>query len=53
MSKTPPIPAEQRSFTDDKVRDRLRSAEPARREAPDLKTDREIEAERVSPGQSR
>jgi hypothetical protein len=28
MSKMPPIPPEQRSFTGDKARDRLRSAEP-------------------------
>lgn len=32
MSKMPPIPAEQRSFTGDKGRDRLRSAEPQRRD---------------------
>ena len=28
MSKMPPIPPEQRSFSGDKARDRLRSAEP-------------------------
>jgi hypothetical protein len=32
MSKMPPIPPEQRSFTGDKTRDRLRSAEPERRD---------------------
>ncbi len=30
MSKMPPIPPEQRSFSGDKGRDRLRSAEPDR-----------------------
>jgi hypothetical protein len=32
MSKMPPIPPEQRSFTGDKTRDRLRSAEPGLRD---------------------
>ncbi|HEX4096013.1 MAG TPA: hypothetical protein VHX64_04750 [Caulobacteraceae bacterium] len=32
MSKMPPIPVEQRSFTGEKGRDRLRSAEPDRRD---------------------
>jgi len=32
MSKMPPVPPEQRSFTGDKARDRLRSAEPNRRD---------------------
>ncbi len=32
MSKMPPIPQEQRSFSGDKGRDRLRSAEPDRRD---------------------
>ena len=32
MSKMPPIPPEQRSFSGDKSRDRLRSAEPDRRD---------------------
>ncbi len=32
MSKMPPIPPEQRSFTGDTARDRLRSAEPGRRD---------------------
>jgi hypothetical protein len=39
MSKMPPIPAEQRSFSGDKARDRLRSAEPDRRDG-----DREVNA---------
>ncbi len=33
MPKVPPIPPEQRHFASDKVRDRLRSAEPDRRDA--------------------
>ncbi len=33
MSKTPPIPPEQRTFPGEKARDRLRSAEPDRRDA--------------------
>lgn len=33
MSKLPPIPAEQRSFPDEQPRDRLRSAQPDRRDA--------------------
>ena len=32
MSKTPPIPVEQRTFAGDKARDRLRSAEPGLRD---------------------
>ena len=32
MSKTPPIPPEQRSFSGETGRDRLRSAEPHRRD---------------------
>jgi hypothetical protein len=32
MSKMPPIPEEQRSFTGEKARDRLRSAQPERRD---------------------
>ena len=32
MSKMPPIPPEQRSFSGDKARDRLRSAQPDRRD---------------------
>ena len=32
MSKLPPIPEEQRSFSGETARDRLRSAEPDRRE---------------------
>ena len=32
MSKTPPIPPEQRSFPAEQPRDRLRSAEPGRRD---------------------
>ena len=32
MSKMPPIPPEQRSFPSEKARDRLRSAEPHRRD---------------------
>ncbi len=32
MPKTPPIPPEQRAFSADKVRDRLRSAQPDRRD---------------------
>ena len=32
MSKTPPIPPEQRSFSSETGRDRLRSAEPHRRD---------------------
>ena len=32
MSKIPPISPEQRTFTADKARDRLRSAEPDRRD---------------------
>ena len=32
MSKMPPIPPEQRSFSGDKARDRLRSAEPSVRD---------------------
>jgi hypothetical protein len=32
MSKQPPIPKEQRSFSAEKPRDRLRSAEPDRRD---------------------
>ncbi len=35
MSKMPPIPAEQRAFSGDKARDRLRSAEPDRRDDED------------------
>jgi len=41
MSKMPPIPPEQRSFMGDRARDRLRSAEPDRRDddhAENLKT---------------
>ena len=33
MSKLPPIPPEQRSFSAEQSRDRLRSAEPDRRDA--------------------
>ena len=36
MSKIPPIPPEPRLFTGDKARDRLRSAEPGRRDDEDL-----------------
>ncbi len=32
MTRLPPIPPEQRNFAGDKVRDRLRSAEPDRRD---------------------
>ncbi len=32
MSKAPPIPPEQRSFSGEKARDRLRSAQPDRRD---------------------
>ncbi len=32
MSKMPPIPPEQRTFTGEKARDRLRSAQPDRRD---------------------
>ncbi len=32
MSKMPPIPPEQRTFSAEKSRDRLRSAEPGRRD---------------------
>ncbi len=32
MSKTPPIPPEQRAFTAEQARDRLRSAQPDRRD---------------------
>ena len=32
MSKPPPIPPEQRSFPDEPARDRLRSAQPGRRD---------------------
>ncbi len=32
MSKMPPIPPEQRTFSAEKARDRLRSAEPGRRD---------------------
>ncbi len=32
MSRLPPIPPEQRSFTGEQPRDRLRSAEPDRRD---------------------
>ncbi len=32
MSKLPPIPTEQRSFSGEQARDRLRSAEPGRRD---------------------
>ena len=32
MSKMPPIPQEQRSFSGEKARDRLRSAQPDRRD---------------------
>jgi hypothetical protein len=32
MSKSPPIPPEQRSFPDEPARDRLRSARPGRRD---------------------
>jgi hypothetical protein len=32
MSKSPPIPPEQRSFPSEEARDRLRSAEPGRRD---------------------
>lgn len=57
MSKTPPIPPEQRSFSEDMVRDRLRCAEPDRRDetanSPSSQPgDDDLRAPGLSPGRN-
>jgi len=57
MPKTPPIPPEQRSFSGDKVRDRLRCAEPDRRDQtadvqPSQPGDDDVKAPGLNPGRT-